>query len=304
MKEENENDTIAGQSEDLAPMKHQFTARRLKKNENLQPFKLDIEQGDLHLSVVILGDRGVGKSCFIERTCQNTFETSPRVELCVTQPITFSRVRMEYQSPMITNNLMKQIRLTIFDTMKHEETDFQEFFQRWGILRHTEGYVLCFDVNNRDSFLHCEEWMKQIIISQLKSQKVAESKKKEGATIKESAQTNGETLDNNDDAQSTTLCCPMILLGLKVDKVNDSNTRVSFDEATAFATIHGLKYMECSSKDNIGVEEAIFTFINDIVHSSPHYKKTLTRVFTEAELQRQESEYRKNKLGHSVCRIW
>lgn len=333
-----------------------YSARRLKKNEDLQPFKLDIEQGDLRLSIVLLGDRGIGKSSFVERVCENTFNLSttssrsPTVAPSFIEPLTFRNLRMEYQSPTMTNDLKKQIRLRIYDTIKVEDISYREFLNRCR-LRIVEGCLLCFDVTNRASFVHCQEWMKEILITlemihktekkyNNTDAKKQETEEEDGDEVKRTEEYVGkqqqqkqqaieEVIDTGitttQDQSLDTLVpsIPMMLLGLKADNISHTATastahestlqtttatlssdRVSMDEAQAFAAQYGLKYMECSSKDNIGVEEVIFTLTNNIVHSSPDYKQTLTKVFTEEELQRQKIDYEKKKRGHTVCRIW
>jgi hypothetical protein len=49
------------------------------------------------------------------------------------------------------------------------------------------------------------------------------------------------------------------------------NVCVSFEEAQAFCATLSIKYGECSSKDNIGIEDTLFEIINDVIHSAPEY---------------------------------
>jgi GTPase SAR1 family protein len=217
--------------------------------------------------------------------------------------MTFRVVRIEYQSPEMTNNAKKIIRTRIFSY--HEDLSSLLSSQDHLLgrrLRTMEGIFLCFDVCNRESFEHLQQWLKMLKHSTLSSEE------------KKSEIINEDTLAKQEQPLGVPKV-PIIIFGLKADlrnskEVNPVNSsqenkrQVSFEETQAFCAALGIKYRECSSKDNIGIDDTLFEMVHDVIHSAPEYHQELTKVLTEEERQRQQIEFERNSRGHTVCRIW
>jgi small GTP-binding protein len=101
---------------------------------------------DFSLKVVVVGESGVGKSCFLIRFVRDTFDDD-----------TQSTLGIEFLSKIIqTEN--RRIQLQLWDTAG------QEMFRSVtrGYYRGSAGALVLFDIANRDSFENVERWLQDV----------------------------------------------------------------------------------------------------------------------------------------------
>mgnify|MGYP001337083874 CR=1 FL=1 len=150
---------------------------------------------------VVLGDSNVGKSCLLFRLQKDKFnslhETTIGVDFFVHN--------------IIIND--KKIKLQIWDTAG------QEVYNAITSLyyKDSNGCLIVFDVCNRESFIHCRDWLRKV-----------KSKN-----------------------------CTKAIITLVGNKIDQYDKRViSREEAEHFARENGINYIETSVKDNINCEKA------------------------------------------------
>jgi GTPase SAR1 family protein len=98
------------------------------------------------------------------------------------------------------------------------------------LYRHAQGMFVCLDVNDRSSYEAVPSWI----------------------------------LDIKSSLQATST---FIIVGMKAD---DGGTReVTFEEAEALANSHHVPYVECSSRDDHQVSDAVATLVDLIVRALP-----------------------------------
>jgi small GTP-binding protein len=100
---------------------------------------------DFSLKVVVVGESGVGKSCFLLRFVRDTFED------------THSTLGVEFLSKIVETETHR-IQLQLWDTAG------QELFQSVtrGYYRGAAGALILFDIANAESFARVERWLSDI----------------------------------------------------------------------------------------------------------------------------------------------
>jgi small GTP-binding protein len=101
---------------------------------------------DFSLKVVVVGESGVGKTCFLIRFVRDVFDDD-----------TQSTLGIEFLSRIIqTEN--RRIQLQLWDTAG------QEMFRSVtrGYYRGSAGALVLFDISNRDSFENVERWLQDV----------------------------------------------------------------------------------------------------------------------------------------------
>jgi small GTP-binding protein len=101
---------------------------------------------DYSLKLVIVGDSGVGKSCFLGRFVHNTYEPEAQPTLGV-----------EFLTKIVTT-ATHLIQLQMWDTAG------QELFRSVtrGYYRGSAAALLLFDLTNRDSFENIKKWLQDV----------------------------------------------------------------------------------------------------------------------------------------------
>ena len=101
---------------------------------------------DYSLKVVVVGDSGVGKTCFLIRYVRNLFDEESQPTLGV-----------EFMTKIVTTERHK-IQLQLWDTAG------QELFRSVtrGYYRGSAGALLVFDLSNRDSFDNIGRWLQDV----------------------------------------------------------------------------------------------------------------------------------------------
>jgi len=167
---------------------------------------------DYLFKIIVIGDSGVGKSCLLLRFADDTFSDTH----IATIGVDFKIRTVELDG--------KIIKLQIWDTAGQER--FRNITASY--YRGAHGIILCYDVTDKESFLHIKDWLKEI-----------------------------DKFALSDVAK--------LLIGNKCDlikeKVVDLNTAKEFSDAES------IPFLETSAKNSINVEEAFMTMIQNIKKS-------------------------------------
>ena len=100
-----------------------------------------------HYEVLILGDKAVGKSCFLIRFTENKF-----------QEIYLSTAGMDYKYKDVMYEEGKTIRLQIWDTAGQER--YRTITT--GLFKGAVGIILMYDITDKQTFNNVREWIKSI----------------------------------------------------------------------------------------------------------------------------------------------
>ena len=201
----------------------------------------DQHDNEYSVKVLIIGDSGVGKSCLMSRYTTDVFPQN--------------------HVPTIGMD-MKAKRLTVDDMclkMQLWDTTGQEKFRAitTSYFKGSHGILLVFSYDNRESFEHLNEWIKQV------------------------------------DANASSETCK-VLVANKSD-LEPNQREVTIEEAKKFAAEHGLQYYETSAKSNIGIP-VVFNDLGRMIKTDiltkPDKKKTLdTPLFKNASEEKAETCY-------------
>ena len=168
-----------------------------------------LEAYDIKLKIMILGESMVGKTCLINRYTNDKFGGR---YLCT--------VGIDFQKKIIEKN-NKKILLQIWDTAGQER--FRNVTKNY--FNTSQGFVLAYDINNRESFEKVEYWIEEI-------------KSKADENIK------------------------CILIGTKCDM---DKREVNEEEGIELGQKFGYKFLETSAKENINVNETFETLVSEII---------------------------------------
>nr|ACO10452.1 GTP-binding protein Rit2 [Caligus rogercresseyi] len=161
--------------------------------------------------IVVLGDGGVGKSALTLQYVQHNFIDyhDPTIEDA-------------YQQRTVIDN--EPCVLDILDTAGQEEfTTMREQYMRGG-----EGFVLCYSISDRHSYLEAEEYLKLILRVR--------------------------------DEDSV----PMVLVANKVDLEVYGKRAVSPEEGTALANKFGCPFIETSAAQRRRIDDVFHTLVREI----------------------------------------
>ena len=120
--------------------------------------------------------------------------------------------------------------------------------------RKCDGIIIVFDVSNKDSFEKIHYWVKAIH-------------------------------DNTDSSKQI----KQVIVGNKIDLENER--QVTKEEGEKMASSYSLKYFETSAKKNIGINEFMQSFINEIIQLKE--KGNIEEINENIELKKQEPEEEK-----------
>lgn len=99
------------------------------------------------LSILLLGDSDVGKTCFLLRYCDNLF-----------QEIHLTTVGLDYKLKHIQINSEKSITVKIWDTAGQER--FKSLAKNF--YKNVNGIAVLYDITKRKSFENVHSWISQI----------------------------------------------------------------------------------------------------------------------------------------------
>ncbi|XP_056651400.1 ras-related protein Rab-42 [Monodelphis domestica] len=166
--------------------------------------------------ILLLGDADVGKTSLLQRYIEGDFGADPPPS---------STVGVEFYSQMLQLASGPRIKLQFWDTAGDERyrSITRSFY------RNTVGVLLVFDVTNRKSFNHVEDWYQEVASVQ-GSDKVV-----------------------------------FLLVGHKCDL--QQARQVSTQEAETLAAVWGMSFLETSAKTNSNVTLAFETLVHEIQQS-------------------------------------
>ncbi|XP_039273853.1 ras-related protein Rab-27B-like isoform X2 [Styela clava] len=110
---------------------------------------------DFLIKFMLLGDSGVGKTCFLHRYMEGEF----RSRFTATVGVDFRLKKLEYDFPEDDGEeVKKKIHLQIWDTAGQERyRSLTKAFFRDGM-----GFLLLFDVGNVETFHSVRDWLSEI----------------------------------------------------------------------------------------------------------------------------------------------
>ena len=98
------------------------------------------------LSLVLVGDSQVGKTCLVNRYFKNKFDASTLSNIGIDKDIKFVKIGEE------------ELKLTVWDTVGQER--FRALPKKY--YQNADGILLLFDVTQTDTFLHVNKWIKDV----------------------------------------------------------------------------------------------------------------------------------------------
>ncbi|XP_072472610.1 ras-related protein Rab-42 [Notamacropus eugenii] len=175
--------------------------------------RYQLASDQLQLRVLLLGDADVGKTSLLRRYVEG--------DLWADAPPS-STVGVEFYSRMLELASGPRVKLQLWDTAGHERyrSITRSFY------RNTAGVLLVFDVTNRESFDHIQDWYQQV--------------------------SSVQGLDK----------VIFLLIGHKSDL--QQARQVSSKEAENLAAVLGMSFLETSAKTNSNVTLAFETLFHDI----------------------------------------
>ena len=105
------------------------------------------EKKEKNFKILLLGDSSVGKTCFLKRYIDETF-----------QDVYLSTIGFDYKYKHITLKDGKKIKLQIWDTAGQER--FRTIGKNY--YKGAHGILLIYDVTNQSSFDSIKKWLAQI----------------------------------------------------------------------------------------------------------------------------------------------
>ena len=105
------------------------------------------EKKERCIKILLLGDTSVGKTCFLKRYTDDTF-----------QDAYLSTIGFDYKFKMVQLKSGKEVKVQIWDTAGQER--FRTIAKSY--YRGAHGIILVFDVTNQKSFDNIKMWVNQI----------------------------------------------------------------------------------------------------------------------------------------------
>ena len=106
-----------------------------------------MEKKEFLYKILLLGDSSVGKTCFLMRYTDNTF-----------QEIHMSTIGLDYKLKNVQLDDGKMVKIQIWDTAGQDR--FRSITRNY--YKGANGIVLIFDVTNKKSYENVKNWVKQI----------------------------------------------------------------------------------------------------------------------------------------------
>ncbi|XP_046857709.1 ras-related protein ORAB-1-like [Xenia sp. Carnegie-2017] len=168
------------------------------------------DEYDYLFKLLLIGDSGVGKSCILLRFADDTFSESY-----------ISTIGVDFKIRTLTLN-NKQIKLQIWDSAGQER--FRTLTTAY--YRSAHGIILVYDVNDRETFIHIENWLQEV--SKYAANEVNR-----------------------------------VLVGNKCDVLN--KREVEYETARVYAEKLGISFTEASAKDRTNIEKLFNIMANELV---------------------------------------
>ncbi len=178
------------------------------------------EEYDYLFKLLLIGDSGVGKSCILLRFADDTFSESY-----------ISTIGVDFKIRTLTIN-NKQIKLQIWDSAGQER--FRTLTTAY--YRSAHGIILVYDVNDRETFIHIENWLQEV------SRYAA-----------------------NDVNR--------VLVGNKCDILN--KREVEYETARVYAEKLGVSFTEASAKDRTNIDKVFNIMAKELVEKLGENQNTL-----------------------------
>ena len=170
-------------------------------------------------SLILLGSQNVGKTNFLTRYDSNYFN-----------PIITTTVGINTGIKVLKINNKNIYKLSLYDTAGQER--FRAIPEKY--YRNSDGILLLFELNNRESFNEISNWITQIE----EHNEVEKEKEKDQNII-------------------------IYLLGNKIDLIINGNDVISNEEKENLVKKFNVKYYEISCKWNLNIEEVMARIILD-----------------------------------------
>ena len=106
-----------------------------------------MEKKEPHFKILVLGDPSVGKSCFLIRYTEDTF-----------QDVYLSTIGMDCKYKDVILEEDKSIRLQIWDTAGQDR--FRSITKN--LYKGAAGIMLIYDITNRNTFDNVKKWVNSI----------------------------------------------------------------------------------------------------------------------------------------------
>jgi len=165
------------------------------------------------IKILSMGSAGAGKSCLIKRYCEERFVSKY-----------IATIGVDYGVKPVTIDRIGEFRINFWDLSGHSE-----FFEvRNEFYKDTQGCLLVYDVTDRKSFYHLDEWLAEAT--------------KYGASPRE---------------------IPIALCANKIDKKKDQ--AVSEEEGREWANARGVTYFETSASSGANVHEMFDFLFKEVV---------------------------------------
>ena len=107
----------------------------------------DKKEKELLYKILLLGDSSVGKTCFLMRYTDNTF-----------QEIHMSTIGLDYKLKNVQLDDGKMVKIQIWDTAGQDR--FRSITKNY--YKGAHGIIVMYDVTNRKSFDNVKAWVEQI----------------------------------------------------------------------------------------------------------------------------------------------
>ncbi len=107
----------------------------------------DKKEKELLYKILLLGDSSVGKTCFLMRYTDNTF-----------QEIHMSTIGLDYKLKNVQLDDGKMVKIQIWDTAGQDR--FRSITKNY--YKGAHGIIVMYDVTNRRSFDNVKNWVEQI----------------------------------------------------------------------------------------------------------------------------------------------
>ena len=105
------------------------------------------ESTEFAYKILLLGDSSVGKTCFLKRYTDNTF-----------QDAYLSTIGFDFKFKFVTLESGKTVKVQLWDTAGQER--FRTIAKSY--YKGTHGIILIYDVTNRKTFENIRKWLNQI----------------------------------------------------------------------------------------------------------------------------------------------
>ena len=171
---------------------------------------IEEEDYDEKVKLMILGDSSVGKTSLLKKYCKNEFSNSY-----------ITTVGIDFQVKLLNIN-NKKIKIQIWDTAGEERYRVvaKNYFNT------SDGFIIMYDITNRDSFDSISNWIEQI-------------------------------------KDSTPNYKKSVLFGNKSDLNKLRNVQIN--EGKELAQKNDFKFFETSAKDGLNLNEGIESIVKDVL---------------------------------------